>query len=477
MVHKRIMRDVRALAALYRPTWSGISAAIAATGVPTMDGTTLVGGDPRETLKSIKERSAELRAARPELEKEVAEARDTYAKAGAPAEDSAEFKAAEKAVEARGNCLDELASLGKRESLLLESMGQSPASERPGHDRPAGDSSDPRGWDTAQLFAGEAGEAMAKQLDSMSGSKAQFGTFALGQVISRDDFRDMLAADVAPSTSQRRGDWLGVVPQLRRPLRVLDLIPTGTMDNNTLPYTREEGSFVTAKPTKEGETKPESGVTFTDAEAVARTIAHWMKVRKQALSDVSALRSIMDSRLRYGVERILEKEALAGNGSDPQLEGITKTSGISITKFAADVTGGADQILRAITTILLNDAQATGIVAHPLDWQEILLAKAAGDGHYFSGGPFSVTPQLLWGVPLVPSPAITQSVPLVGDFEIGAQLFIREGVNVLMSDSDGEDFIKNRLTMLAEMRAALAVFRPSVFSKVYMTKKAEEETL
>jgi hypothetical protein len=43
------------------------------------------------------------------------------------------------------------------------------------------------------------------------------------------------------------------------------------------------------------------------------------------------------------------------------------------------------------------------------------------------------------------------------------QLFIREGVDVLLSDADQDDFIRNRVTLLAEMRAALAVFRPSAF--------------
>jgi HK97 family phage major capsid protein len=113
----------------------------------------------------------------------------------------------------------------------------------------------------------------------------------------------------------RRGNYGGIVPQLRRQLRVLDLLPTGTMDENTFPYTQESGSFTTAAETAEGGLKPEGGLTLTDAEAVAATIAHWLKIRKQALADSSALQSIVDSRLRYGVERRLEAEVLAGDGS------------------------------------------------------------------------------------------------------------------------------------------------------------------
>jgi HK97 family phage major capsid protein len=98
-----------------------------------------------------------------------------------------------------------------------------------------------------------------------------------------------------------------------------------------------------------------------------------------------------------------------------------------------------------------------------------LIAKATGNGHYYSGGPFSVTPQVMWGVPLVPSPAMAQGTVLIGDFAAGAQLFIREGVSVLLSDSDQDDFIKNEVTLLGEMRAALAVWRPAAFCTVDLT--------
>jgi hypothetical protein len=70
---------------------------------------------------------------------------------------------------------------------------------------------------------------------------------------------------------------------------------------------------------------------------------------------------------------------------------------------------------------------------------------------------------------LIPSASIAQGTALVGDFEIGAMLLIREGVNVLLSDSDQDDFIRNRVTMLGEMRAALPVFRPAAFSTVHFS--------
>jgi HK97 family phage major capsid protein len=263
----------------------------------------------------------------------------------------------------------------------------------------------------------------------------------------------------------RRGDFGGIMPQLRRNLSVLDLIPTGTMDMNTFPYTQEGGAFTGAAETAEGTAKPEVGVTFTDAEAVARTIAGWTKLQKQSLEDVPALRTIIESRLRYIVQRRVEAQVLAGNGTAPNLQGILGTTGIGSVAYDAGKEV-ADLVLDGITSVLLADAQATGIVMNPLDWAAALQAKAAGDGHYFSGGPFSVTPQVMWGVPLIPSPAITAGHSLVGDFDIGATLLVRTGLQVLLSDSDQDDFTTNKVTLLGETRVALPVWRPPAFCDV-----------
>jgi hypothetical protein len=70
-----------------------------------------------------------------------------------------------------------------------------------------------------------------------------------------------------------------------------------------------------------------------------------------------------------------------------------------------------------------------------VNWQTILSAKTSGSGEYLSGGPFSPIPSSIWGVSLIPSPAIASGTGLVGDFRLGAQVFVRSGVVVLMSDS------------------------------------------
>lgn len=412
--------------------------------------------DARDQIKRDEEEIAALRDDRAAAIKERDAAKAAWANLENQTQDSKEFKDANEAVRKVGEIEDRIADKQAVQVLNLNLNRRSDDQTR--HDRaPETPALPAQGWDSGRLISAE---GMPEILERLSTSRQRIGAVRLGEVVDRDT----MAADIAPTANMRTADYYGVVPQLRRPLRLLDLLPTATMDGNVLPHTIESGSFAAAE-TTEGATKPEDGVTYTDATAVAQTIAAWMKIKKQALADAAALRGIIDTRLRYSVLRRLEGQIINGNGADPNLRGLLNTSGIGTVAYnAAEL--AADQVLRGITTVLLADAQADGVLMHPTDWQTVLLAKAAGDGHYYSGGPFSITPQVIWGIPLMASPAVPVGHALVADFAIAATLFIREGVQVLFSDSDGIDFIQNRVTLLGEMRAALPVWRPSAICDV-----------
>lgn len=66
------------------------------------------------------------------------------------------------------------------------------------------------------------------------------------------------------------------------------------------------------------------------------------------------------------------------------------------------------------------------------------------------------------GLPLISSTVIPVGKLLVGDWSY-ATVFVREGVSVRVSDSDQDDFVRNRTTLLGEARFGLAVFAPQAF--------------
>jgi hypothetical protein len=415
----------------------------------------------RDRLQRIEARIAELRDQIKAAQDDQAKAQEAYASLEDLATDSDQFKEAKEATRKVGELSDQLAAMQSEQVEVLRMLSPNASAaniaNQVGHVSNEGVlSRNPHGWNADAVLTPE----VVEQLERFAGSSSRMGTMRIGEVVTREDF----AADIAPTANMRRGDYYGVLPQLQRALTLLDLMPSGSMTGSNIPYTQEGGAFTAAAETAEGAAKPEAEITFTDAEAIARVIAAWMKIQKAALSDVPALRTIIDQRLRYLVLRRLEAQIINGNGTAPNLRGLLNTSGIGTVPFDADELI-ADQILTGITTVLLADALADVVILHPLDWMEVLKAKA-GDGHYYGGGPFSTTPQVIWGVNLLASQAVPQGHALTADLSIATTLFVREGIQVLFSDSDGTDFRENRVTLLGEGRFALPVWRPSAIVDV-----------
>jgi hypothetical protein len=55
---------------------------------------------------------------------------------------------------------------------------------------------------------------------------------------------------------------------------------------------------------------------------------------------------------------------------------------------------------------------------------------------------------------------------LVGNWKMGASLWLRSGINLAVTDSDQADFLKGIITILAEMRAAFAAVQIKAFAEI-----------
>lgn len=69
----------------------------------------------------------------------------------------------------------------------------------------------------------------------------------------------------------------------------------------------------------------------------------------------------------------------------------------------------------------------------------------------------------LWGLPVAQTQAMTAGEFMTGAFNLGAQIFDRMDVEVLLSSENVDDFEKNMFTIRIEERLALAVYRPEAF--------------
>lgn len=250
--------------------------------------------------------------------------------------------------------------------------------------------------------------------------------------------------------------------------RVADLLDRQTTGDNTVEYVRDTtaaGAGATAAEVAEGAAKPEAGFTFEVVTDSVRTIAHWVQITRQAADDNQQLMGYIRGRLTYGLEFRLDAQILNGNGTAPNLRGILNTTGINeYAPVAAEAK--VISIRKAITLVQQDEYAATGVVLNPADWETVELSTD-------DGGMFRVSPNVanalaprIWGLSVVPTTAITAGTGLVGDFRMGATLWDRQTPTVLMTDSHASTFTSNILTLLAELRAALSVWRPAAFCEI-----------
>lgn len=260
---------------------------------------------------------------------------------------------------------------------------------------------------------------------------------------------------------------VGMAPNAIRRLTIRDLLMPGRTGSGSIQYPKETG-FTNAAATHTetgGTAKPQSDIKFDLVTQAVTTIAHWVLATRQILDDAPMLQSYIDGRLRYGLALEEEDQLLNGGGTGTDLNGVyTQATALGANPAVVAMPTKIDVIRFAMLQATLAEFPATGIVMHPTDWAGIETLKDTA-GAYIIGDPASNIEKRLWGLPVVDTPAITVDKFLVGSFGMAAQIFDREDATVAISTEDDQNFRKNLVTILAEERLALAVYRPEAFVK------------
>jgi HK97 family phage major capsid protein len=269
-----------------------------------------------------------------------------------------------------------------------------------------------------------------------------------------------------------RPTYQGILePGTVRPLFLRDLVTVKPVrDTNTVEYSAETGRGLSAAPVAESTaltgssgTKPEGSLTFVVNTAPIRTIALYLPVTTKVLADSAELRAYIDDYLREALALALEDQMLTGNGSGQNFTGILSTAGIG-NATAQGGEQGFDVLRRARRLVQVNGrTEPNGVVAHPNDAEKLDIMKTA-EGVYYSGGPVTNAMGFpaIWGMPVIISDALTAGTALVGDFR-RAVLFDREQTTISVGTIN-DQFIRNQVSILGEVRCAFAVLRPAAFS-------------
>jgi HK97 family phage major capsid protein len=315
---------------------------------------------------------------------------------------------------------------------------------------------------------GNKGNPLAKLADD-SGMQALRNGNAKSAIVTLDGSVGLLCkSTVVGDTAGTSEEGYNVAPQRdprlandpRRALSLLDFLPSMRVTSNSFEFNRLTGySSAAGYQASEGDAKPEGALPTDLITASIATIAHHIPASRQVLSDVPALQQQISSLLQYGVRAKLEREILLGAGGVGVISGLTDSGNYTAYTAAASGDTLADAVAKAEATMLAAGWRPNVIVVHPDDWRDARQERAdAGAGVYIAGSWRDPAPPSIWSIPVITNPAITAGNFLIMD---SSQVMVLDRMQATVEvGTINDQFTRNCVTVLAELRAGLAVFAP-----------------
>lgn len=205
----------------------------------------------------------------------------------------------------------------------------------------------------------------------------------------------------------------------------------------------------------EGAAKPEIDFDIVEATKKVEKIAGYIKASKESLADISFLQSEINQELITQINLKLDSQLYSGNGTTPNLKGIVTyapTFAVASTPFALGIDGANrfDVLRVAAAIVAANNFTPNIALINPQDAAMMELAKNTQGNYIFP--PFYLNGgQQIAGLRVYTSTVVTAGDFLVGDFTKD-HLGIREEINIQIG-YENDDFTKNLVTILGEMRA------------------------
>lgn len=246
-----------------------------------------------------------------------------------------------------------------------------------------------------------------------------------------------------------------------RKIHVRSLLPVGTISQGLFTFPLETGGEGAPAAQTQGSTKAQVDFDITMTNAPAQVIAGYVKISRQMLDDVPAMTSFLQSRLLEKYLVAEDAQLLSGNGTAPNLQGLTGVA----SAFSGAATVDVEQLVQAIAQVEASNYSATGILINPTDWANIINTKNTNSAYSLPGSTVVTTDGQLSiaGIPVFKSTAIAADKFLVGDWAMGAQIMQRDGISVQFSEFDGNNFVENMITVRVEARIAFPIYYAGAF--------------
>lgn len=225
---------------------------------------------------------------------------------------------------------------------------------------------------------------------------------------------------------------------------LLSVIPATVVSGNSVDYVTWSTVTGGAAKVAEGALKPSAEYAPTSTSATLDTIAVWTHLTRQLVEDAPAVRSTIEQLLAYDVRKAVSAEAAAvlAAATLPTAVNADLLTAIRIAKGTVEAAGFMPNV----------------VVLNPADYAALDVAVM---GTTVGGAP--VTQATYWGLRPVASPDQVAGTAVVGDFTAGMAHYTRGNVDLYLSDSDADDFVKNLVKVLAEQRSKFVVTRADAF--------------
>jgi hypothetical protein len=214
-------------------------------------------------------------------------------------------------------------------------------------------------------------------------------------------------------------------------------------------YTGVEGAA--AQQATEGSAKAAITPTYSIISQTALTLAGYSKISRQALQDQGEVRNVVNTVLMRSLNTALDVALTSGaTGFTNGYEGLA-------TAYTSLVyTPLPDAVSEAVSTMQVAGFSPNVVFLNPADWLKVCVAKGTANDHYLSGSYLGALPTEMRGLRVVLSPSVDAGKALVADTAHCELVYV--GGMTIEAAYSGDDFTKNLLTVLAEVRVA-PVFR------------------
>lgn len=203
----------------------------------------------------------------------------------------------------------------------------------------------------------------------------------------------------------------------------------------------------------EGVLKPLASFELAVEQSNAKKVAERFRVSTELLNDIDGMQSLIENEARFEVETAANTASLTGTASSTSPAGVTTlASAFTLTTIEAGASPTMVDAIRSAQAQLTSLGFDRDIVAfvNPIDGANMDMAKSTEDGHYLLPPFVSADGTIVKGVPVIEDRNIAVGNLLIGDMSKYQILMVQDFFVKWGYDSD--DFSKNLITMIAEMR-------------------------